>query len=264
MTDAIPTIAEAARLIAAKQLVAGRADPRLPRPRARARRPAARFCPSDRGARAWPRRAPPRRRSWRDGPKGPLHGIPIGLKDIVDTKGIPTTCQSKILADNIPDADAACAERLAAAGTVLIGQDDDARIRRWRAVVRSAVAAGAQPVEPGPFHRRQQQRHRRRGRGRADPGRHRHRYRRLDPRPGGVVRDRRDQADLWPCQPRRGRAGRVQPRPYRPDGLDRRGLRDDAAGLGRARSARPGQRLAAGARLRGASSAAGLRGSGSA
>src|SRR5436190_11312807 len=56
------------------------------------------------------------------GPKGPLHGIPIGLKDIVDTKGIPTTCQSKILQDNIPDADATCAEKLAAAGTVLIGK----------------------------------------------------------------------------------------------------------------------------------------------
>src|SRR3954469_19562284 len=55
-------------------------------------------------------------------PKGKLHGIPIGLKDIVDTKGIPTTCQSKILQDNIPDADATCAEKLAAAGTVLIGK----------------------------------------------------------------------------------------------------------------------------------------------
>ena len=57
-----------------------------------------------------------------NGPKGPLHGIPIGLKDIVDTKGIPTTCQSRLLADNVPEADAACAERLAAAGTVLIGK----------------------------------------------------------------------------------------------------------------------------------------------
>src|SRR5438046_6897865 len=54
--------------------------------------------------------------------KGRLHGIPIGLKDIVDTKGIPTTCGSKILQDNIPDADATCAELLAAAGTVLIGK----------------------------------------------------------------------------------------------------------------------------------------------
>src|SRR5262249_59718196 len=57
-----------------------------------------------------------------NGPKGPLHGIPIGLKDIVDTKGIPTTCQSKLLQDNIPDQDATCAERLAAAGTVLVGK----------------------------------------------------------------------------------------------------------------------------------------------
>jgi aspartyl-tRNA(Asn)/glutamyl-tRNA(Gln) amidotransferase subunit A len=56
------------------------------------------------------------------GPSGPLHGIPIGLKDIVDTKGIPTTCQSKLLQDNIPDSDATCAEKLAAAGTVLLGK----------------------------------------------------------------------------------------------------------------------------------------------
>ena len=57
-----------------------------------------------------------------NGPSGPLHGIPIGLKDIVDTKGIPTTCQSKLLQDNIPDSDATCAEKLAAAGTVLVGK----------------------------------------------------------------------------------------------------------------------------------------------
>lgn len=56
------------------------------------------------------------------GPRSRLHGIPIGLKDIVDTKGIPTTCQSRILQDNIPESDAACAEKLAAAGTVLIGK----------------------------------------------------------------------------------------------------------------------------------------------
>jgi aspartyl-tRNA(Asn)/glutamyl-tRNA(Gln) amidotransferase subunit A len=58
----------------------------------------------------------------REGPKGPLFGIPIGLKDIVDTKGVPTTCGSRLLADNVPDADAACAARLAAAGTILVGK----------------------------------------------------------------------------------------------------------------------------------------------
>jgi len=56
------------------------------------------------------------------GPRGPLHGIPIGLKDIVDTKGIPTTCGSKLLQDNIPATDATCAEKLTVAGTVLLGK----------------------------------------------------------------------------------------------------------------------------------------------
>jgi aspartyl-tRNA(Asn)/glutamyl-tRNA(Gln) amidotransferase subunit A len=58
----------------------------------------------------------------KDGPSGPMHGIPIGLKDIVDTAGIPTTCQSRILQDNVPVTDATCAARLAAAGTVLMGK----------------------------------------------------------------------------------------------------------------------------------------------
>ena len=53
---------------------------------------------------------------------GPLCGIPIGLKDIVDTKGIATTCHSRLLCDNVPDSDATCAAKLAQAGTVLIGK----------------------------------------------------------------------------------------------------------------------------------------------
>jgi aspartyl-tRNA(Asn)/glutamyl-tRNA(Gln) amidotransferase subunit A len=56
------------------------------------------------------------------GPSGPMHGIPIGLKDIVDTAGIATTCQSRILSANVPDTDATCAAKLAAAGTVLMGK----------------------------------------------------------------------------------------------------------------------------------------------
>lgn len=56
------------------------------------------------------------------GPLGPMHGIPIGLKDIVDTAGIPTTCQSKIMADNVPTTDATCAAKLATAGSVMMGK----------------------------------------------------------------------------------------------------------------------------------------------
>ncbi|MSP02470.1 MAG: amidase [Acetobacteraceae bacterium] len=58
----------------------------------------------------------------RSGPRGPMHGIPIGLKDIVDTKGLRTASQSKILQENVPVADAACAVRLAAAGSVMMGK----------------------------------------------------------------------------------------------------------------------------------------------
>jgi aspartyl-tRNA(Asn)/glutamyl-tRNA(Gln) amidotransferase subunit A len=54
--------------------------------------------------------------------KGPLDGIPIGLKDIIDTNGILTTCHSAQLTDNVPDTDATCAVKLAEAGTVLMGK----------------------------------------------------------------------------------------------------------------------------------------------
>ena len=96
------------------------------------------------------------------GPSGPLHGIPIGLKDIVDTKGIPTTCESKLLQDNIPDADADLRRQARRRRHGPDRQIDDARIRRWRPQLRPALAAGAQSVEHRAFHRRQQQRHRRR------------------------------------------------------------------------------------------------------
>ena len=38
--------------------------------------------------------------------KGPLHGIPIGLKDIYETAGVPTTGHSKVMQDHVPKADA--------------------------------------------------------------------------------------------------------------------------------------------------------------
>lgn len=54
--------------------------------------------------------------------RGPLHGIPIGLKDLYYTKGIPTTIGSKIMRDFVPDYDAAVTERFAAAGAILLGK----------------------------------------------------------------------------------------------------------------------------------------------
>lgn len=53
---------------------------------------------------------------------GPLHGIPIGLKDLYYTKGVRTTIGSKIMRDFVPDYDAVVTERFAAAGAVLLGK----------------------------------------------------------------------------------------------------------------------------------------------
>ncbi len=54
--------------------------------------------------------------------RGPMHGIPYGCKDIVDTAGIRTTCHSRLLETNIPENDAFVIERLTAAGAVLLGK----------------------------------------------------------------------------------------------------------------------------------------------
>ena len=54
--------------------------------------------------------------------KGPLHGIPIALKDLYAIKGIRTTCHSAVLQDWVPDHDATAARKLADAGTVLLGK----------------------------------------------------------------------------------------------------------------------------------------------
>ena len=54
--------------------------------------------------------------------RGPLHGIPIGLKDLYFTKGIRTTVGSKIMRDFVPDYDAAVTERFHDAGAILMGK----------------------------------------------------------------------------------------------------------------------------------------------
>jgi aspartyl-tRNA(Asn)/glutamyl-tRNA(Gln) amidotransferase subunit A len=54
--------------------------------------------------------------------RGPLHGIPIALKDLFDTQGIRTTAGSIIYKDNIPAADSTAARKLGEAGAVLLGK----------------------------------------------------------------------------------------------------------------------------------------------
>jgi len=61
-------------------------------------------------------------RIMRSGPKTPLDGIPIAHKDVFCTAGIRTTAHSRLLQDNIPQADATVVTKLASAGTVMLGK----------------------------------------------------------------------------------------------------------------------------------------------
>jgi amidase len=54
--------------------------------------------------------------------RGWMHGFPIALKDLVDVAGIPTTCGSPLLTQNIPAQDALLTQRLKAAGGIVIGK----------------------------------------------------------------------------------------------------------------------------------------------
>ena len=56
------------------------------------------------------------------GPRGPLHGVPVALKDIIDVAGQPTTCHSKIRLDHVAAADATVVARLRGAGAILLGK----------------------------------------------------------------------------------------------------------------------------------------------
>jgi aspartyl-tRNA(Asn)/glutamyl-tRNA(Gln) amidotransferase subunit A len=53
---------------------------------------------------------------------GPLHGVPIGVKDVIDVGGTRTTAASKVLADNVAAADATVVARLRRAGAVIVGK----------------------------------------------------------------------------------------------------------------------------------------------
>jgi aspartyl-tRNA(Asn)/glutamyl-tRNA(Gln) amidotransferase subunit A len=53
---------------------------------------------------------------------GPLHGVPIGVKDIIDVAGMPTTAGARAFAHTRPTRDATCVARLRAAGAIVLGK----------------------------------------------------------------------------------------------------------------------------------------------
>ncbi|MBE2275211.1 MAG: amidase [Rhodobacteraceae bacterium] len=64
-------------------------------------------------------------------PLGPLHGIPVTIKDCLDVAGLPATRGSRIFADRIPDEDATAVRRLKAAGAIILGKTNAAEFGLW-------------------------------------------------------------------------------------------------------------------------------------
>src|SRR2546425_839751 len=55
-------------------------------------------------------------------PLGPLHGVPVSIKDVLFTRGLTTTGGSRLFADHVPDEDAIAVARLRAAGALVLGK----------------------------------------------------------------------------------------------------------------------------------------------
>jgi Asp-tRNA(Asn)/Glu-tRNA(Gln) amidotransferase A subunit family amidase len=72
--------------------------------------------------------------------RGPLHGIPVGIKDIIDVFDLPTGCGSKLWANSYARRDATCVERLRQAGAVIVGK-----------TVTTAFASFDPPVTRNPW-----------------------------------------------------------------------------------------------------------------
>jgi aspartyl-tRNA(Asn)/glutamyl-tRNA(Gln) amidotransferase subunit A len=58
----------------------------------------------------------------RGAPLGPLHGVPVSIKDLIDVQGVRTTHGSHIFADHVADADGVTPARLKAAGAIIVGK----------------------------------------------------------------------------------------------------------------------------------------------
>ena len=159
--------------------------------------------------------------------RGPLHGIPFGLKDVYNTAGIPTMAHSKILIDHVPGRDATTTGMLHAHGGVLMGK-----------LATHEFAHGGPSFDlPWPPARNPWNTEYFTG-GSSRGGRSGLGHRRFGAHPGGAFRHRRAEADLRPGQPPWRSSQLVHLRYLRPHGVDGRGLRHSIAGHRRLRPPR--------------------------
>ena len=84
----------------------------------------------------------------RAGSLGPLAGVPIGVKDIIRTAGVRTTCGSRLLAEYIPDEDAAVVQRLRSAGAIMVGKTNTHEFAFGATGVNPNYGAARNPNDP--------------------------------------------------------------------------------------------------------------------
>src|SRR3954470_19982344 len=80
--------------------------------------------------------------------RGPLHGIPTGLKDLINTAGIRTTAASAVFRDRIPGEDAEVVKKLKSAGAVFIGKQNLHEFAYGGSSVISHFGPARNPVDP--------------------------------------------------------------------------------------------------------------------